>query len=69
MEKLREIAHRNAESLWGDVHPAEAIPYYSVDDEIVAYAFNYAIDKGFPDKQSLIDECESKATDMNKYAR
>ncbi len=69
MEKLREIADKNAASLWGDVHPTEAIPYYSVDDEIVAYAFNYAIDKSFPDKQSLIDECESKADDKDKYAR
>ncbi|MBS3768254.1 MAG: C39 family peptidase, partial [Candidatus Cloacimonetes bacterium] len=57
LNQLQQIANRNAESMWGNVNPGEPIPYYSLDDKIVAYRFNFSIDKKFPDKQSLINEC------------
>ncbi len=58
LDKLQQIADRNAEFIWGNVSPAEAIPYYSTDEEIVAYRFNYALGKNFPGKQNLIEECK-----------
>ena len=69
MEDVKEISYRNARSLWGNVYPAEPIPYYSINEEVIAYCFNYSIDKVFPDTQTLIDECESKADSLNKESR
>jgi hypothetical protein len=39
-EIIQGISDRNAQALWGDVYPAEPIPYYGFDDEIVAWRFN-----------------------------
>ena len=50
LEDIKEIADRNAKSLWGNVYPDEPIPYYSAQDRIIAYRFNYCndnIDSGF----------------------
>jgi hypothetical protein len=58
-EMIKGIADRNAASLWGDVYPADPIPYYGIDDEIVAWRFNYSIGKPFPERESLILECKN----------
>ncbi|GEM_PF-1672829 len=50
----RRIADSNAAILWGgNLGSAEPIPYYGPDDKIIAYHFNYAIGRPFPDKHSL----------------
>jgi len=53
-DEILAIANRNATALWGDVYPAEPIPYYGIDDEIVAWRFNYSIGKPFPAKEELL---------------
>ncbi|MBE0640082.1 MAG: hypothetical protein IH598_16330, partial [Bacteroidales bacterium] len=55
---IKEIADRNAQALWGEVYPAEPIPYYGFDDEIVAWRFNYSIGKPFPQKDELFNQIE-----------
>jgi hypothetical protein len=57
-EEIKEIADRNAKALWGQAFPAEPIPYYSAQDEIIAYMFNYSIGKPFPNNQSVIHDCK-----------
>ncbi|MBE0661099.1 MAG: carboxypeptidase regulatory-like domain-containing protein [Bacteroidales bacterium] len=57
VETIKEIAGRNAQALWGDVYPAEPIPYYGQDDEIVAWQFNYSIGKPFPESEKLVSDC------------
>lgn len=50
----QKIADANAKVLWGDkLSSAEPIPYYGFDDKIIAWCFNYAIDKPFPPRESL----------------
>ncbi|MFU8842823.1 MAG: carboxypeptidase regulatory-like domain-containing protein [Bacteroidales bacterium] len=66
-ETLKEIADRNAASLWGDVYPAEPIPYYGIDDKIVAWRFNYSIGRPFPSKETLVSECKSHRESGNKF--
>ena len=58
LDKAKIIADRNAATLWETVDPGEPIVYYSLDDNVVAYRFNYAINTKFPDKQTLINECK-----------
>ena len=55
IDKAKVIADRNAATLWEDVNPGEPIVYYSLDDNIVAYRFNYAIKTQFPDEQALMN--------------
>jgi len=58
LETIKEIADRNAAALWGNVDPDDPIPYYSAQDEIIAYRFNYSIDKPFPQKSELVNQCQ-----------
>jgi hypothetical protein len=67
LETAKEIADRNAQALWGDVYPAEPIPYYGFDDEIVAWRMNYSIGKPFPEKEHLIDQCRQKNQENEIY--
>lgn len=67
LKTIKEIADRNAQALWGDVFPAEPIPYYGFDDEIVAWRFNYSIGKPFPQKDELFNQIESFRTQGDKY--
>ena len=55
---ITRIAHTNAEVLWGTVFPADPIPYYSVDGEIVAWRFNYSIGTPFPARQEVLAQCD-----------
>ena len=55
LSEITEIANRNANALWGNVYPDEPIPYYSAQDEIIAYMFNYSIEKPFPGETGIID--------------
>jgi hypothetical protein len=64
---IREIADRNAQSLWGEVHPAIPIPYYGTDNEIIAWRFNYAIGKSFPDTEFLYKTCRQFEESSNTY--
>ena len=66
LDKAQVIADRNAATLWGNVNPGEPIIYYSVDDNVVAYRFNYAINTQFLDKQSLINECNQGKLDNSR---
>ena len=65
-EKIKEIADRNAKALWGQAFPAEPIPYYSAQDEIIAYMFNYSIGKPFPNKQTIINDCKQHKENNNR---
>ena len=58
-DEIQKIANRNAQALWGDVYPAEPIPYFGFDDEIVAWQFNFSIGKEFPEKKILKEQCIS----------
>ena len=53
-----EIGNRNAAQMWGEVFPAEPIPYYGPDDEIIAYHLNYSLKGAFPDKDLLKIQCD-----------
>jgi len=53
-----EIGKRNAAQMWGEVFPAEPIPYYGPNDEIIAYHLNYSLNGAFPDKDLLITQCD-----------
>ncbi|RLD53805.1 MAG: hypothetical protein DRJ05_15830, partial [Bacteroidetes bacterium] len=65
-EEIKEIADRNAKALWGQAYPDEPIPYYSVQDEIIAYMFNYSIGKPFPNKQTVINDCKGHKVNNNR---
>ena len=52
-----DIADRYAKELWDDVSRTEPIPYYGPNEEIIAYHFNYAIDKEFPERKTLMENC------------
>ncbi len=52
--QVREVADKYARQLWGSqLNPAEPIPYYSPDEKIIAWHFNYAIGGTFPDRATL----------------
>ena len=53
IEKLQQAADRFAGQTWGTVGAAQAIPYYDANDNVVAYCFNYALGKDFPEKENL----------------
>jgi len=66
LEEIKEIADRNAKALWETAYPAEAIPYYSAQDEIIAYMFNYSLENPFAEIQSVINECKSHKENNNR---
>jgi|GEM_PF-1743644 len=53
---IERIADKNAHSHWGDVYPSDPIPYYGLDDEIIAWRFNYSIGEPFPTEEQLLNE-------------
>ena len=57
-ETLREIADRNAESMWGYVSPGGVFEYHSFQGGIVAYAFNYKIGAAFPAREEVLRSSE-----------
>jgi hypothetical protein len=63
----RRIADSNAAILWGgNLGSAEPIPYYGPDDKVIAYHFNYAIGRPFPDKHSLQQRSEEAFSSGNR---
>jgi uncharacterized Zn-binding protein involved in type VI secretion len=65
--QIRQIADKYAKQLWGNqLSPAEPIPYYSPDDKIIAYHFNYAIGKDFPDRETLQQRSEEAFKQGNR---
>ena len=67
LKEATEIANRNAKALWGDVDPAWPIPYYAMDGKLVAWRFNYAVGKTFPDGKELMNRCEQQGLRGDKY--
>jgi hypothetical protein len=65
---IKQIADHYAAEFWGDVHPDSPTPYYGPNDEIIAYQFNYAIGKEFPDKETLLDKCNKAFESGNRDA-
>ncbi|MDI6841016.1 MAG: hypothetical protein QMD71_09265 [bacterium] len=52
LSTIHRIAYSNARALWGgttsgDVYGTESIPYYALDDEVIAYMFNFSIGQPF----------------------
>jgi len=65
LNEITKIANRNAEALWGDCHPAEPIPYFGQDGEIIAWRFNYAVGNDFPNQAMLKNQCHALAAEGN----
>jgi len=42
---VKKIADQNASALWGTVSSSDPIAYYSANDELIGYRFNFAIGK------------------------
>ncbi|MBN2175195.1 MAG: C39 family peptidase, partial [Bacteroidales bacterium] len=57
IDEAKVIADRNAEILWGKVAPAIPIVYYSADDNIVAYRFNYVLNEDSFDQDAALQYC------------
>ncbi len=57
--EIKGIAINTAQSLWGNVSSDTAIPYYSKNDEIGGYRFNFSFNKSFPDKEALMESCKT----------
>jgi hypothetical protein len=68
-EVIQRIALDNAASLWGDVYGTEAIPYYGLDDEIIAYMFNFSIGREFPPPDQVIERSEKARRESNDEER
>jgi len=66
---IQKIAVDNARSLWGDVYETEAIPYYGLDDEVIAYMFNFSIGKEFPPHDQVIEGAEQARREGRKEER
>ena len=69
LSKLQKIADQTASSTWGEVYTGEAIPLYSLQDEIIAYVFNYSINKPFPQPTELIRQLDDARQAGDKNAR
>ena len=66
LNQIQEIANRNAVALWGNVFPDDPIPYYSAQDEIIAYMFNYSIEKPYPKETAVIEQCKAHKHNNNR---
>jgi hypothetical protein len=59
--EAEQIARAIAGSAWGNLFDQNMTPYYSYKDELVAYRFNWAVDKAMPPHSELLDELASRA--------
>lgn len=57
--KIKNTADLIASSTWGNTFSGEAIPLYSLQDETIAYLFNYSINKPFPQSNQLIKDLQN----------
>ena len=69
IRQLQEAANTLAQEKWGSVDPAQAIPYFDADDNIVAYSFNYALGKDFPKDGNFQSFNEADENGVAKVAR
>ncbi len=67
IKEITKIANRNAEALWGDVYPAEPIPYYGKDNKIIAWQFNYSIGNTFPTETDILTTCSDFRKSGDKF--
>ncbi|MCF8371343.1 MAG: T9SS type A sorting domain-containing protein [Bacteroidales bacterium] len=65
LNKLQQAANHFAQSKWGQVGAAQAIPYYDANDNIVAYSFNYSLGRDFPSKESLRVEVQGEENNLS----
>jgi len=66
---IQKIASDNARSLWGDVYGTEAIPYYGLNDEIIAYIFNFSMNRSFPPHDWLKERADQARRDGRETER
>ncbi|MCB5262598.1 MAG: C39 family peptidase [Candidatus Cloacimonetes bacterium] len=67
LSEAKSVADRNARALWGNnLGSATPIPYYGPDDTIIAWHFNYAINKAFPDEEVLKQSCDDALASGNR---
>ena len=71
IEQLQQAANNFAGQRWGNVDPADPIPYYAPSGNIIAYGFNYAIDKEFPEhgRPQFLNESEADTDGVSKNMR
>jgi len=55
------IARAIAASAWGSLHDQSITPYYSYKDELIAYRFNWAVDKAMTPQDELLEQLAAKA--------
>ena len=65
-EQIKELAVRNAEAIWDNVNAAEPIPYYDLEENIIAWRFNFALDADFPERQQISDLCRNNYLQTNQ---
>jgi len=66
-DQVKLIAIRNAQALWGEVYPADPLTYYGLDEQPMAYMFNFSIGKPFPSKETLIAESKQFSLSGDEY--
>ena len=68
-QEIKKIADKNAQAYWGDVYPSDPIPYYGLDEEIIAWRFNYSIGGPFPSQEQLLTDRKEFKESGNKRAQ
>ncbi len=59
-QQTRNLALSNARALWGsELEAADPLPLYGPDESIIAWQYDFAIAKAFPDKSELMAACAS----------
>ncbi|MDZ4182148.1 MAG: hypothetical protein U1B83_04665, partial [Candidatus Cloacimonadaceae bacterium] len=67
LTEASQLAERNARLICeADLGAAEPIPYYGPDDTIIAWHFNFALNKPFPDAEQLKLSCDQAHTAGNR---
>ncbi len=66
IHQLKSVAISNASAIWGEVSAAEPIPYYNMNDQIIAWRFNFTIGAEFPEKTQLTELCRNNYLTSNQ---
>ena len=69
LTQVKGVADQKAQVLWGNVYSSEPLAYYSKDDELIGYRFTYAINKPFPEKKLLMEQCREAYAQGDKKAQ
>ncbi|MCX6305619.1 MAG: T9SS type A sorting domain-containing protein [Bacteroidetes bacterium] len=67
--QVKQVADQRAATLWGNVNSSEPLAYYTQNDELIGYRFTYAINKQFPDRKLLMQQCREAYTQGDKKAQ